>query len=106
MAKLTSLEWNVIRIWRRFDDFTSARSGTGLALDNLVIRGERFKKSPRLGQRLVIFGGGNRVGHDAGADLETGGVFLANRGADENAQLAFTIEAQVAQGAGVRPARD
>ena len=63
---------------------------------------QRPKKSARFGKRFFIFGGGNGIGHDAGADLEISHLFFAYRRPNEDAQLAFAIETEVTERAGVR----
>src|SRR5438034_1301427 len=67
---------------------------------------ERGQEAARLGQRLVVLGSGNRIRHDARADLEIRHALLMNCCADTDAELAFPVETQIAVTAGVRTARN
>ena len=58
---------------------------------------QRRKKSPGLGHRLVMLRLGIGIGHDAGADVEMRPARLRNDRADDDAELALTVEAKVSQ---------
>ena len=53
-----------------------------------------------------MFGGGDGIGDDAGADVEMDLAICDDGGADDNAELGFAIEPEIAESAGVRSTRD
>jgi len=67
---------------------------------------QRCKKTTCFRKRFFVLRGWNRIGHDARASVEISHALPADRGADEDAQLALVIESQIAERSGVRPARD
>src|ERR1044072_4218209 len=67
---------------------------------------QRCKKTARFRERFLVFGGWDRIGHDTCADVKISQGLPADRGTDQNAQLAFAVETQIAESACIRPARD
>src|SRR4029077_1138418 len=64
------------------------------------------QESAGFGQGFVVFGGTNRVSDDASTGVEVSRAIFANGGANGDAELAFAVEAEIAEGAGVRAAGD
>src|ERR1700679_3705245 len=67
---------------------------------------KRGEEAAGFGEGFFVFGGGVGIGDDAGADTEVREVVFANGGADGDGELAFAIETEVAERAGVGAAGD
>ena len=65
---------------------------------------QRRQKTGGFRQRFLVFRLGIGIGHDAGTDVEVRQAVFANCRADGDAQLAFAVEAEIANRAAVRSA--
>ena len=65
----------------------------------------RRKQPGRLVERLLPFPFGNRVGHDSGPAWKRSSATFEHRRSNRHGELAFSVVAEVADGAGVDAAR-
>lgn len=63
-----------------------------------------MEESAGFGEGFVVFGGRYGVSDDAGAGVEVSRAVFADGGANGDAELAFAVEAEIAEGAGIRAA--
>lgn len=65
-----------------------------------------LQEAEGFGKSFVVFGRRDRVGDDAGAGVKVCRAVFADGGADRDAELAFAVETEVPERAGVRAAGD
>src|SRR4029077_1750685 len=94
------------REWKSRNSSFGWLDGAGRNLGSSSGKIQRRQKTGCLGQRLLVFGFGIGIGHDARADVEMRAAITADRRPDGDAQLAFAVEAEIANRAAVRSTRN